>query len=150
MAKTCGYICPQCEGRGFLDDFSDCNWCTDNPMLNKTDMIEIYHNNRCGKSRDALAILTEKNVDFKVIEYLKNPLTASQIKTLLKKLNISAFDLIRKGETIFKENYKDKQLSENEWIVVLEQNPILIERPIVVNGNKAIIARPPEKVLEIL
>ncbi|MBJ7429068.1 MAG: arsenate reductase (glutaredoxin) [Bacteroidia bacterium] len=113
-------------------------------------MIEIYHNNRCGKSRDALAILTEKNIDFKVIEYLKNPLTASQIKALLKKLNISAFDLIRKGETIFKENYKDKQYSEDEWITVLEHNPILIERPIVVNGNKAIIARPPEKVLEIL
>jgi arsenate reductase len=150
MDNTCGYVCPQCEGRGFLDNFSDCNWCTDNPITNNSEIIEIYHNNKCGKSRNALAILIEKNIDFKVIEYLKNPLTTNQIKVLLNKLNITAFDLIRKEEAIYKENYKGRHFTENEWIAVLAQNPILIERPIVVNGTKAIIGRPPEKVLAIL
>jgi arsenate reductase len=113
-------------------------------------MISIYHNNRCSKSRDSLAILNEQNIDFKVIEYLQNPPTAKQIKTLLKKLKLKPYELIRKSEELFKTEYKDKNFSDEEWIEVMVNNPVLIERPIIVNGNKAVIGRPPEKVLEIL
>ncbi len=113
-------------------------------------MIIIYHNNRCSKSRDSLAILNEQNIDFKVIEYLQNPPTAKQLKTLLKKLKLKPYELIRKSEELFKAEYKDKDFSDDEWIEVMVNNPVLIERPIIVNGNKAVIGRPPEKVLEIL
>ena len=113
-------------------------------------MISIYHNNRCSKSRDSLAILNEQNIDFKVIEYLQNPPNAKQLKTILKKLKLKPYELIRKSEVLFKTEYKGKDLSDDEWIEVMVNNPVLIERPIIVNGNKAVIGRPPEKVLEIL
>jgi arsenate reductase len=146
---TCGYICPKCEGKGFLEDFSNCDWCSSEPII-KNNMLTIYHNNRCGKSRDALAILKEKNVEFKIIDYLKNTPTTKDLEIILRKLNISPIDLLRKGETIFKENFKDKTFTNAEWIQVMIANPILIERPIIVNGDKAVIGRPPEKILEIL
>jgi arsenate reductase len=146
---TCGYICPKCEGKGFLEDFSDCNWCNAS-LINAADKIVIYHNSRCGKSRDSMAILEANKVDFLVIDYLKNPPTAEELQLILKKLNIAPIDLIRKGEAIYKENYKDKTHTDLEWINIMIANPILIERPIIVNGNKAVIGRPPEKVLEIL
>lgn len=113
-------------------------------------MITIYHNNRCGKSRDALAILTEKNVEFKVVDYLKNPPTTKELESILRKLNMAPIDLIRKGEAIYKENYKDKTFTNAEWIQIIVNNPILIERPIIINSDKAVIGRPTEKVLEIL
>jgi arsenate reductase len=113
-------------------------------------MISIYHNNRCSKSRDSLAILTEQNIEIKVIDYLKNPPTTKQIKSLLKKLKMKPLELLRKSENLYKDNYKDENLSDDEWIELMANNPILIERPIIVNGNKAVIGRPPEKVLEIL
>jgi arsenate reductase len=146
---TCGYVCPKCEGKGFLEDFSNCDWCSTTPIKNNN-MITIYHNNRCGKSRDSLAILTEKNLEFKVVDYLKNTPTTKELESILKKLNMAPIDLIRKGEAIYKENYKDKIFTNAEWIQVMIANPILIERPIIVNGDKAVIGRPPEKVLEIL
>jgi arsenate reductase len=113
-------------------------------------MISIYHNNRCSKSRDSLALLNEQNIEFKVIEYLQNPPSAKQLKTILKKLKLKPYELVRKSEVLFKTKYKDKDLSDDEWIEVMVNNPVLIERPIIVNGNKAVIGRPPEKVLEIL
>jgi arsenate reductase len=113
-------------------------------------MISIYHNNRCSKSRDSLALLTQQNIEIKVIDYLKNPPTAKQIKTLLKKLKMKPLELLRKNENLYKDNYKEINLSDDEWIELMAKNPILIERPIIVNGNKAVIGRPPEKVLEIL
>ena len=113
-------------------------------------MIIIYHNKRCGKSRDALAILSEKNVEFKVVDYIKNPPTTKELAAILQQLNITPNDLIRKGEAIYKEIYKDKTFTNAEWIQIMVNNPILIERPIIVNGDKAVIGRPPEKVLEIL
>ena len=112
--------------------------------------MKIYHNPRCSKSRNTLNIITEKGADVTVVEYLKNPPTKSELKDLLKKLNIPAKDLVRKGEQAFKDNYKGKELSEDEWIEAMIKYPKLIERPIVVNGDKAVIGRPPEKVLEIL
>lgn len=109
-------------------------------------MIKIYHNSRCGKSRTAMQILQEKEIEFEVIEYLKTPLNQNQIKALLKKLGIKAMDLIRKNEELYKTNFKNLQLSEKDWIKVLAENPILIERPIIENDERAIIARPPELV----
>ncbi len=113
-------------------------------------MIKIYHNNRCGKSRKAMQILQEKEIEFEVIEYLKTPLNQNQIKALLKKLGIKAMDLIRKNEELYKTNFKDVHLSEKDWINVLAENPILIERPIIENDERAIIARPPELVEEFI
>jgi arsenate reductase len=146
---TCGYVCPKCEGKGFLENFFNCDWCSTTPII-KDNMITIYHNKRCGKSRDALAILNEKNVEFKVVDYIKTPPTTKELAAILQQLNMTPIDLIRKGETIYKENYKDKTLTNAEWIQIMVNNPILIERPIIINGDKAVIGRPPEKVLEIL
>jgi len=112
-------------------------------------MITIWHNNRCGKSRDALQILEEKGVEYKVVKYLEDTPTAQEIKNVLKKVGIKAHDLIRTGESIYKELYKGKTLSENEWIEAMLAHPILIERPVVIHGDKAVIARPPERVLDI-
>jgi arsenate reductase len=147
--STCGYVCPKCEGKGFLANFSTCDWCSTSNKENDN-MITIYHNNRCGKSRDALAILSEKNVEFKVVDYLKSSIKSKDLAAILKQLNMAPIDLIRKGENVYKENYKDKTFSNEEWIQIMVNNPILIERPIIVNGDKAVIGRPPEKVLEIL
>lgn len=113
-------------------------------------MITIYHNTRCSKSREACSILQDKGVEFETIEYLKTPPTQKEIKGLLKMLGMKAQDIVRKGEPLYKEKFADKKLSESEWIKALTENPILIERPIIVKGNKAIIGRPPEKVVELL
>lgn len=112
--------------------------------------MKIYHNSRCSKSRCTLDIISEKGVDVTIIEYLKNPLTKSEIKELLVKLKMSASDLIRKGEADFKDNYKGDKLSEDQWLDAMVKFPKLIERPIVVKGDKAVIGRPPENVLELL
>lgn len=113
-------------------------------------MITIYHNNRCGKSRSALSILQEKNIKFEVIEYLKDIPTMEDLTTIIKKLKIKPHDLIRTKEPIYIEKYKGKTLSDNEWLQAMHEHPILIERPIIINGNKAVVARPPEKVHEVL
>lgn len=113
-------------------------------------MIQIYHNPRCGKSRSALKILEEKGLSFETKFYLKAPPTFDELKVVLSKLSIKPEALLRKGETVFKEQYKGKTLSDDEWIAAMVENPILIERPIVINAEKAVVGRPPEKVLEIL
>jgi arsenate reductase len=112
--------------------------------------MKIYHNPRCSKSRDSYNLLVEKDLQFETIEYLKDPLSKEELKALLAKLNIPAKDLVRKGEEIFKEKFKGKELSEEEWIEAMVEYPKLIERPIVVKGNKAVIGRPIEKVIELL
>lgn len=110
----------------------------------------IYHNPRCSKSRQTLQLLEEKGVSPEVVLYLDDVPSKSDLKSILKKLNISADQLIRKGEKDFKENFKGKYLSEDQWIDAMIKFPKLIERPIVVSNEKAIIGRPPEKVLDIL
>ena len=112
--------------------------------------MKIYHNPRCRKSRETLQILQDKNVDLEIVEYLKDVPSANDLKKLLQKLNMSAEQILRKGEAIFKENYKGKSFSEEEWIQIMIENPKLIERPIVVRGNKAVIGRPPNNVEELL
>ncbi len=111
---------------------------------------KIYHNPRCSKSRQALQILEEKNVNIQVIEYLKEVPSKEELIDLIDKLGIQPHELIRKGELIFKENYKGKTLTQEEWVNAMVDHPKLIERPIVVHGNHAIIGRPPEKVLELI
>lgn len=113
-------------------------------------MITIYHNTRCSKSRDVCTILEKKKVKTEVVEYLKTPPTQAEIIELLKMLGMKAEDLVRKKEPLFLEKFEGKKLTEAQWIKAMAQNPILIERPIIVKGKKAIIGRPPEKVLEFL
>ncbi|MCG3166068.1 MAG: putative protein YfgD [Bacteroidia bacterium] len=110
----------------------------------------IYHNPRCTKSRETLALLEKKKVKPEVVEYLKTPPSATELKALLKKLGLSVQEIIRKKEPLFIEKFKDKKLSDEKWITVLVKNPVLIERPIVVKGNKAVIGRPPENVFTLL
>jgi arsenate reductase (glutaredoxin) len=110
----------------------------------------IYHNPRCSKSRETLSILRENGIEPVVVEYLKNPPTKAALEMVLMKLHIKPVDLIRKSENLFKEKYKKLVLSDEEWIQVMLDNPVLIERPIVIRGNKAIIGRPPEGVLTLI
>jgi arsenate reductase len=110
----------------------------------------IYHNPRCAKSRDALALIKKATKKFQVIEYLKNPPTESELKDILQKLGMKAEELIRKKEPIFIEKFSTKKMTEGQWIKILAKNPILIERPIVVKGNKAVVGRPIENVISLL
>ncbi|WP_298496425.1 arsenate reductase (glutaredoxin) [uncultured Algibacter sp.] len=113
-------------------------------------MIKIYHNNRCSKSRCGLDILEKSGKDFEIIKYLDDVPSAKELKDIINLLKIKPIDLVRKNESIWKEKFKGKTLSEKELIEIMVANPKLIERPIVINGNKAIIGRPPELILEII
>ncbi len=113
-------------------------------------MITIYHNARCSKSREGVCFLEETKQPFQVINYIENTPTKAELKDLLQKLNMPAIDLVRKKESIWIENYKGQNLTEDEIIQAMIDNPKLIERPIIVNGDKAVIARPAEKINEIL
>jgi len=112
-------------------------------------MIEIWHNNRCSKSRNALNYLKEKNIEFKVKEYLKEPLTENELKEVLQKLNIKPSELVRKKEAIFKE-LGLKDATEDKLLKAMVKNPKLIERPIVIRGDKAVVARPLEEIEKVL
>ena len=111
----------------------------------------IYHNPRCSKSRQTLALLEERGIGPRVVEYLKTPPSAAELKTILKKLGLRPRDLMRKGEPLYAElGLKDRDLDDDALIALMVANPILIERPIVVSRGKAALGRPPESVLEIL
>lgn len=112
--------------------------------------IAIYHNPRCGKSRKALALLQEKGVQPCIIEYLKTPPTKDELRSLLKKLGLRPAQIVRKNEDIFKEKFAGKALSDEQLLDALTQNPILMERPILVKGERAVVGRPPENVLTML
>lgn len=114
------------------------------------DEITIYHNPRCSKSRSACQIVAERGVTARIINYLETPPGIDELRALLAKLGVPAADLVRRGEAVFKENYAGKTLSEDDWLAALVAHPILIERPIVVRGDRAVIGRPPEKVGELL
>lgn len=114
-------------------------------------MITLYHNPRCSKSRDALTLLREQGHEPEVILYLETPPNAKTLKALLAKLGLSARDLLRKGEDAYKElNLADEKLTEVALIKAMVENPKLIERPIAINGDKAVIGRPPENVLQVI
>ncbi len=113
-------------------------------------MIKIYHNPRCKKSREGLAIIENSERPFEIIKYVEHTLSKEDIRAILDILKIPPTDLIRKGEAVWKEHYKGKELSENEVIEAMVKHPKLIERPIVINNNKGIIGRPPENIKSIL
>jgi arsenate reductase len=108
--------------------------------------MKIYHNPRCSKSRETLAIIQDKGIKVEVIEYLTEAPTIKELKKLIKLLGKKPFDIIRKGEADFKTHFKGKELSDEEWIDAMIAYPKLIERPIVVSGNKAVLGRPPQNV----
>lgn len=113
--------------------------------------IQILHNPRCSKSRQTLTLLEEKGIEPDIIKYLDSPPTEAELKAILTKLELSARDLLRKGEDEYKAlNLKDPALSEDELIAAMVAHPKLIERPIVINQDKAKVGRPPESVLDIL
>jgi arsenate reductase len=117
------------------------------PMSNK---VLVYHNPRCSKSRCALDFLREKGVEFDVVEYLKDIPTKTELTEIIAKLGIRPEELIRKGEEEYKTLYKGKKLSDSEWIDAMLAHPKLIERPIVRKNAKAVVARPTERILEVL
>lgn len=112
--------------------------------------MELYHNPRCSKSRQALALLEEKGISPEIRLYLSDVPSKKELTTILNKLDIPAEKLIRKGEKVYKEQFKGEKLSQGEWINAMVEHPKLIERPILINGDKAMIGRPPENVLEIV
>ncbi len=113
-------------------------------------MITMYHNTRCSTSRKGLKILEDSGKKFTVIEYLKTPLTKEQLKELAAKLHVKPIEMVRTKEAIWKENYKGKELTDDQVLAAIAEHPKLLERPIVVNGAKAVIGRPPEKIKEII
>lgn len=113
-------------------------------------MIQIYHNSRCGKSRECLVFLENSGQKFEIIKYLEDIPSFDELKEIIKKLDIKPIELVRQKEKIWIANFKNTELTDDEIIQAMISNPILIERPIVINGDKAIIARPLEKVAAIL
>jgi arsenate reductase (glutaredoxin) len=112
--------------------------------------MKILHNPRCGKSREALKILEEQNVNPVIVKYMEEPLSKEELSELIAKLGVSPIDLVRKNERVWKESYKGRDLNEEEVIQAMADHPILMERPIVIQGQKAVIGRPPERVKELL
>lgn len=112
--------------------------------------MKIYHNPRCRKSRETLQLINDAGKEVELIEYLKAPPTAEELASIIDMLGISPEQLLRKNEAIFKESFKGKSYSDDEWINIMVDNPKLIERPIVVEGNKAVLGRPPENVQTLL
>ena len=112
--------------------------------------ITVYHNLRCSKSRAACEIVASIGRPAQIINYLDTPPSKAELHELLLKLGMKAEALVRKGEETFKQHYADQVLSEDDWLDALVAHPILIERPIVVRGERAVIGRPTEKVQELL
>ncbi|MCL4152814.1 UNVERIFIED_CONTAM: hypothetical protein GTU68_012617 [Idotea baltica] len=113
-------------------------------------MTKIYHNPRCSKSRQGLAILENSGQPFEIIKYLDNNLSPDELNEIINLLKIKPIDLVRKNEAIWKSDYKGKILSDSKIINALAKHPKLIERPIVINGEKAVIGRPPELISTIV
>jgi arsenate reductase len=112
--------------------------------------ITILHNPKCGKSRATLALIEAHGEAPRIIEYLKNPPNRTELKAILEKLGMGPEQLLRKGEEIYKSKYAGKALSDAQWIDAMLEHPILIERPIVIRGNRAVLGRPPENVNTLL
>ena len=112
--------------------------------------MKIYHNPRCRKSREGLQILEESGAEFETVLYLDNPPSVNELKEIIQKLGIEPLALVRTGEADWKENFKGKNLTDDEIVKAMVTYPKLIERPIVIKGNKAVVGRPPEKIKELL
>ncbi len=108
-------------------------------------MLQILHNPRCGKSRDCLAFTTDSKAKIEIINYIENPLSVDELKTLIKKLKVKPIELVRKKEPIWIEKYQGKSLTNTQIIKALAKHPILMQRPILIAGDKAIIGREIDK-----
>ena len=115
-----------------------------------SDELTIYHNPSCTKSRETLALIQANGIQPQVIEYLKTPPTEAELSSIVQKLGISPEELVRKTEPAYKEKYAGKVMGDSEWIAALAADPILLQRPIVVRGNQAVIGRPPENARKLL
>jgi len=113
-------------------------------------MIQIYHNSRCTKSRECLAFIEETGKDFEVIKYLEAIPTFDELKIIIQKMGIKPIELVRQKEKIWITDFKGKTMTDDKIINAMVSHPILIERPIVINGDKAVIARPLEKIKDLL
>lgn len=118
--------------------------------LIKHPMLTIYHNPRCSKSRETLNIIKEAGAEVEIVEYLNNVPTVEELKAILVKLNLKPAAILRKGEAVYKEQFKGKELTDDEWIDAMVAYPKLIERPIVVKDDKAVLGRPPANVIDLL
>lgn len=119
-------------------------------MTKNTDEFVIYHNPRCSKSREALALLQQRGIEPRIVEYLQTAPTEVELREVILRLKIKPQDLLRKGEDVFKKKFSGRNLSNEECITAMADYPILIERPIVIHGERAVIGRPPERVLELV
>lgn len=113
-------------------------------------MLKIYHNPRCAKSRAGLKYLTDNSIEYEIVEYLKSGFTANEIKNLILKTGMKPTDLVRTQEDYYKKNLKGKEFSNEKWYEILADNPKLLHRPIVVVGEKAVLAQPPENIDKII
>ncbi len=109
-------------------------------------MLKIYHNPRCKTSRAGLEVLKASGKEFEIVEYLKMPLTANEIRSLIRKTGLQAKDVVRTQEAYYKENLKGKNLTEEQWIEAITIEPKLLQRPIVETDHKAVIAKPVENI----
>lgn len=109
----------------------------------------IFHNNACSTSRSVLDILKENQFEVEIRNYIQNPPSVDELKDILKKSGLEATALLRKKDKVFKESFEDKHLSNEEWVEAISENPSILERPIVIIGNKAVLARPIDKVKEL-
>lgn len=112
--------------------------------------VTIYHNPRCSKSRATLALIEERGVQPTVIEYLQTPPSAAELKSILDRLGMKPAELLRKGEEAYKAHVAGRNLADAQLIALMVEHPVLIERPIVVRGDRAVLGRPPENVLQLL
>ena len=112
--------------------------------------VTIFQNPRCSKSREAMSILKDSTCEIEIVEYLKSTPTKKELKDLLMKLGLKPFDIVRTKEDLFQKKFKNKKFTDAEWLQIIIENPILLERPIVVDGYKAVIGRPIEKVVDLL
>ena len=112
--------------------------------------IKIYHNTRCRKSREGLEILESAGCEFEVVEYLKNIPTEEELAVVIEKLGIKPEELVRTGESIYKEKFKGRSMTNEQWVKAMIEHPKLIQRPILVSGSKAILGRPPEQFNSLL
>lgn len=112
--------------------------------------MKIFHNPRCRKSREGLHLLENSDEKFEIVDYLKNPPSEKELQEILKMLGFRPIQLVRKNEAIWKENYRNKELSDDDIIQAMTTHPKLIERPIVIKGKKAVLGRPPENIKSLL
>lgn len=113
-------------------------------------MLKIFHNPECSKSNCALDYLNEHHIAFELRNYLLNPLSVAELNSICQLLQVSPFSLVRKNELLYKEKFFGKEFSDEEWLKILSENPVLLQRPIVLNDGKAVVARPAEKINELL